>query len=127
MKTLLTFTALLIFTSASAQIDTTDLIGHWKYQNVTMNNETVEDGPEIEEFTLQINKNGSFKLNTERQVVKGTWKVEQQSLMLTGAPEDSDNIKTETLNIHVLSGSNLAINFSGELPEGLLMHLKKIE
>lgn len=127
MKILLTITALLIFSTTSAQIDTNDLIGDWEYQNITSNNVPLDNGPDIDQFTLQIKEDGSFKITSDTRAVNGTWKLDQQSLMLTGARENSEDIKTEILTIFSLSDSNLAITVNGELPEGVVMNLKKIK
>ena len=127
MKVLLTITAFLMFSSTQAQIDTNDLIGDWEYQNITSNNVPLDNGPDIDQFTLHIKKDGSFKMTSGKRAVNGTWKLDQQSLMLTGARENSEDIKTEILTIYSLSDSNLAITVSGELPEGVVMNLKKIK
>ena len=127
MKVLLTITAFLMFSSTQAQIDTNDLIGDWEYQNITSNNVPLDNGPDIDQFTLHIKKDGSFKMTSGKRAVNGTWKIDQQSLLLTGARENSEDIKTEILTIYSLSDSNLAITVSGELPEGVVMNLKKIK
>ncbi len=117
---------LLQSTISFAQTDSTSIIGSWEYQTISGTDGPLIDTLNVKQFLLNLNSDGTFTMPSKEFEVLGTWSLEKEVLVLTGAPEGNEE-KIQSLTIYSRSDSTLVFTIGIESTTQTLLNMKRIK
>jgi len=123
MKTTILLILLTISFSSFSQTEEKQLIGVWRYENTTNIDDKIIEYSAVKQFDFHISEDHSFIMSGKEYSITGTWKIEDEHIVLDGTQSNTSNKEVAKMKIRKVSDSL----FSFEIYDDLIVNVKRIE